>query len=126
MIMASVGSFILFCLSARAVLYIYTWYPLLVAQSWFIYDEILLVFSFCEVVSGGLAAFFSYTRRSYWWATAFAVLCTVFGGGIWLITLIAPGYRFLWQSILYFFLPHLLPPLVGVILLLGRKNEFKH
>jgi len=124
MVIASVGSLILLVLSARALLYVETWYPLVAAQSWFVFNWMFLLLSLCEVVSGVVAAFFSYSRRSFRWATTSAVLCTLSGGGIWLVSLLAPSYQ-VWQSILYYFLPMFLPPLVGTILLFPRRQEFE-
>jgi hypothetical protein len=124
MVVGSVGSLILLILSARALLYIITWYPLMAAQGWFVYNWMLLALSLCEVTSGIVAAFFSYSRKSYKWATTSAALCTLSGGGIWFVSLLAPGPQ-VWQSILYYFLPMFLPPLVGAILLFTRRQEFK-
>lgn len=124
MVIASVGSLILLLLSARALLYVFTWYPLTAAQEWFVYNWMLIALSLSEVTSGVVAAFFSYRRKSFRWAATSAALCTLTGGGIWFISLLAPSYQF-WQSILYYFLPMFLPPLMGAILLFTRRQEFK-
>lgn len=75
------------------------------------------------MVSGAISAFFSYSRKNYRLAVASAILSTLFGLSVWFITLIAPRYQ-LEQSLLYYFLPLFLPPLVGTMLLLHKKGEF--
>jgi len=128
MIVAAVGSFILFVLSIRALLDIYRWYPRLVAQSWFVYDQLLTVFSFAGLLFGVPAAILSLNRRSYKWTMILAILCTLSGGGAWVTSMIIPSLKIkdlLWYSIFYFFLPVFFPPLLGTMLIYPRKEEFK-
>lgn len=63
MIVAAVASLIFFILSFQALLNIYNWYPPLVAQGWFIYDQMLTIFSFTGLVFGLSAAILTLTRK---------------------------------------------------------------
>ena len=120
---ACVSSGIFIILSTRALLYVSTWYPLLVAQTFYVYTRWLLVLSMGELISGGVCMLVSYNRVNHLWAVTSAAACTLCGGGIWAMTLVVPWYP-LWSSIVYYFLPQFLPPLVGTLLLLPRKAEF--
>ena len=124
MIITCASSSIFIILSIRALLYISTWYPIMVVQSFYVYNQMLLALSLGALISGGIAATISYSRWSYMLATRSATVCVLLGGCILAITLVVPGYP-LWGSILYYFLPQFLPSLIGTILLLQRKSEFK-
>jgi RNA polymerase subunit RPABC4/transcription elongation factor Spt4 len=122
-VVAAVASLILFVLSFYALLNIYSWYPPLVAQSWFVYDQLLTVFSFTGCLFGLSAATLSFTRKSYKWTMASSVLCTLSGGGAWIISMIIPHSNPL-QSLLYYFLPLFITSLTGTVLIFFRKAEF--
>ena len=118
------SSIVFLILSTRALLYVFTWYPSSVAQEYYIYIQILLVLSLCQLFFGVFGATFSYRRLNYKWALASTAFCAFLGGGVWVITLIVPRFP-LWSSILFYFLPQFVPPLIGTILLFSRKPEFK-
>jgi hypothetical protein len=124
MIITCTSSFIFIILSIRALLYISTWYPMIVAQSFYIYNQMLLALSICALISGGISTAISYNRLSYKLAITSAVACVLFGGCILTLALMVPGYP-LWGSILFYFLPQFLPSLIGTILLSPRRSEFK-
>jgi hypothetical protein len=124
MIAAAGASLVFFVLSVRALLNIYQWYPALVAQSWFAYDQMFTFLSFTGLMSGLSAAILSLTRKNYNWTIASALLCTFSGGGVWIISLIIPHSNLL-QSVLFYFLPLLAPSFVGTALIFFRKVEFK-
>lgn len=124
MIITCASSSIFIILSIRALLYISTWYPMMVAQSFYIYNQMLLALSLGALISGGISATISYSRWSYKLAITSAAVFVLLEGCILAITLVVPGYP-LWGSILYYFLPQFLPSLIGTILLLPRKSEFK-
>jgi len=123
MIVAAVANLIFLVFSLRALANIYSWYPPLVAQVWFLYDQILTVFSFTGVLFGLSAAILSLTRKSYKWTIAFAVLCTLSGGGAWIISMIIPHSNVV-LSLLYYFLPLLTTSFIGTVLIFFRKSEF--
>jgi len=125
MIVAAVASLIFFVLSLKALLNIYSWYPPLIAQSWIVYDQMLTVFSFTGLIFGLSAAILSLTRKSYRWTIASAVLCTLSGGGAWVISMIIPHSNMV-QSLLYYFLPLLATSLIGTVLIFFRKAEFNN
>jgi hypothetical protein len=122
---ACTSSGIFIILSTRALLYISTWYPQLVAQTFYVHSQMLLILSLGALVSGSVSVFISYRRLNYRWAIASATACTLCAGAIWVATLLVPWYP-LWSSIVYYFLPQFLPPLVGTLLLLPRNLEFEH
>jgi hypothetical protein len=123
MIVAAVASLIFFILSFQALLNIYNWYPPLVAQGWFIYDQMLTIFSFTGLVFGFSAAILTLTRKSYRGTLASAVLCTLSGGGAWIISMIIPLSNMV-QSLLYYFLPLFVSSFTGTMLIFFRKAEF--
>lgn len=125
MIAAAVVSLIFFVLSFQALLNIYNWYPPLVAQGWFVYDQMLTVFSFTGLVFGLSAAILSLTRKSYKWTMASAVLCTLSGGSAWIISMIIPHSNAV-QSLLYYFLPFAATSFIGTVLIFFRKAEFNN
>ncbi len=124
LIVASVGALILFILSVRALIDIYRWYPPIVAESWFVYDQLLTFFSFVASLSGLVAGVLSLNRKRHAVAVISGALCTVLGGGAWITSMIVPHYV-TWYSFLYYFLPVFLTPLFGTCLVYSRKMEFK-
>jgi len=115
MIGATIASTVIFILSAYALQNIYNWYPQLVAQRWFIYDELLTAFSFLELVFGALAAALLRFKRSFRIAVALATVCTLSGASAFAVTLIQPQ-AVLWESLLFYFLPLFITPLAGTLL----------
>lgn len=124
LIVAGTASLILFIISTRAILLIYTWYPQLVAQSWFIYDQLLVVFTFLGMVFGFPSALLTYYRKSHKWTLLLAVLCTVSGMGTVSASVIAPNPVLLY-TIIYYFLPLFFPSLIATLVIYPRKAEFE-
>ena len=122
-VVAVVAFLIIFILSFQAVLNIYTWYPSLVAHSFFIYDQMLTAFSLSGMLCGIPAAILSLTRKSYLVTMAFAVLCTLSGGGTWIISMIIPHSNLI-LSLFCYFLPLFVTPFIGTMMILFRKAEF--
>ncbi len=123
MIIAAVTSLIFFVLSFRALLNVYTWYPPLVAQSWFVYNQVITVFSFTGLLFGLSAATFSLTRKSYRWTLVCALFCVLSGGGVWTVSMIIPHSDVV-LSFLLFFLPLFATSSIGTVLIFFRKAEF--
>jgi len=123
LIVVTVASLIFLIVSVQALLGIYSWYPPLVAQSWFIYDQALAILVFAGFLFGLLAAGFSLARKSYAWTMIFSALCTCSACGSLIISLVIPHSSFE-QSLLYYFMPLLLPSVAATILILPRKAEF--
>jgi len=124
MIVATAASFIILVLSIQALDALYNWYPPLVAQMWFFYDQLLAILVFLGFILGLATAIFSLSRMRYKWTMLLAVLCTISGGGALAISLVIPNSQ-LWSSILYYFLPVFFSPLVGTVLIYLRKEEFQ-
>lgn len=122
-IVAATGSLIFFILSLQALANIYSWYPLLVAQHWFLYDQMHAVLSFSGLLFGFSGAILSLTRKSYNWTMASTALCTLSGGATWILSMIIPHSDAL-QSFLYYFLPLFATAFIGTVLILFRKAEF--
>jgi len=123
MTVAAVASLIYLVLSVQALLNIYSWYPPLVAQTWFVYDQMLTIFSFTGLLFGFSAATFSLGRKSYKWTMASAILCTISGGGAWIISMVIPHSN-VWYSFLEYFLPLFAASFIGTVLIFFRKAEF--
>lgn len=123
LIVAAVASFIFFIQSIRALLQIYTWYPQSVAEDWIIYDQMLTIFSLSGFLFGISSGMLSLSRRAYKWTMISALLCTISGGGAWLLSIVIP-YSYAWYSFLFYFLPVLLTALMGTLLIYPRKAEF--
>ena len=115
MIVATVASTVIFVLSVYALQNIYRWYPQLVAQHWFIYDQLLTALSFVELMSGAVATSLILSKKSYRAAMASATICTLSGGSAFVITLVQP-LATLWISLVFYFLPLFVVPLAGTIL----------
>jgi hypothetical protein len=124
LIVVTVASLIFLIVSIQALSGIYSWYPPLVAQSWFLYDEALTVLVFAGFLFGLLAAGFSLARKSYLRSIIFSALCACSACGAWVISLIIPHSSFE-QSFLYYFMPLLLPSVVATVLIFPKRAEFK-
>jgi hypothetical protein len=122
MVVATLGSLVVFILSVVALLGVYGWYPSFVAQQWFIYDEFFAVFSFFGMVFGAFATSFLLSKKSCWGVVASGTACTVSGAGVFVVSLIQP-LALLWQAITYYFLPLFMAPLIGTLIIYVRKNE---
>ena len=106
---------VIFVLSAIALQGVYSWYPPLVAQQWFIYDQLLTAFSFVELITGALAATLILSKKGFRVAVSLGMICTLSGASAFVVTLIQPG-ALLSNSILYYFLPLFIAPLAGTLL----------
>lgn len=122
MIVATTASLVIFVLSVYALQDIYRWYPPLVAQQWFIYDQLLTAFSLLELISGAIATTLILSKRSFRAAVALATICTLFGASAFVVTLIQP-LALLWQSLIFYFLPLFMTPLVGTILTVYEEKR---
>ena len=124
LIVTTVASMIFLIVSVQALLGIYSWYPPLVAQSWFVYDQALAMLVFTGFLFGLLAAGFSLARKSYVWTMIFSVVCAFSACGALVISLIIP-HSSIAESFLYYFMPLLLPSVAATILIFPRRAEFK-
>jgi hypothetical protein len=124
LIIAALGSLILIILSTQALLGIYSWYPQLTAQAWFIYDQMFAVFAILGLMFAVPATVLSLSRRSHKWTMISAVLCTLSGAGLWFTSMLAP-IVVLWESVLYLCLPLFLAPFFATLLIHPRKAEFR-
>ena len=121
MIVATAASMVIFILSAYALQDIYRWYPRLVAQQWFIYDQLLTAFSFLGLLFGALATSLIWSKRSCRLAVALGTICTLCGLSASIVTLIEP-LAVLWQSLVFYFLPLFITPLTGTLLTYLREE----
>ena len=62
--------------------------------------------------------------RRHLWTMLFSFACLASGVGLWAVSMIIP-YSNVWFSFVYFFLPIVLPALIGIALFYPRKQEFK-
>jgi hypothetical protein len=124
MIAVAISSFILLILSINALVEIYAWVPSLVAQGWFIYDQSLTILSAVGLIAASAAAALSLKRRSYVWTVVSGLVCTLVGLATFAVSVIIPDFN-LKNSFFYYFLPLFLTPLIGTLLVLRRKHEFK-
>jgi hypothetical protein len=122
MLVATVDSLVVFILSAVALEGIYGWYPQFVTQQWFIYDQLLTVFSFLGMVSGISATVLLLSRRSYVGAVTSSAVCTVSGASVLVVSLIQP-LAVWWESTLYYLLPLFAASLIGTLLIYLSKNN---
>lgn len=118
---ATVDSLVIFILSVAALEGIFGWYPQIVAQQWFIYDQLFTVFSFIGLASGGSAIVLVLSGRSYTGSVVSATVCTISGASIFVVSLIQP-LAVLWQSVLYYLLPLFAASLTGTILTYLQKD----
>ena len=121
MIVATVGSLIVFVLSVVALQGIYGWYPSFVAQQWFIYDQFFAVFSFLGMMFGAFATSLLLSRKSFWAVLVSGTACALSGAGVFVVSLIQP-LALLWQSLTYYFLPLFIAPLIGTLIVYVRKD----
>jgi RNA polymerase subunit RPABC4/transcription elongation factor Spt4 len=124
LIVVTVASLIFLVLAIQALSGIYSWYPPLVAQSWFVYDQAFSVLVFAGFLFGLLAAGFSLARKNYVWTMIFSALCACSACGALTISLIIP-HSSIAASFLYYFMPLLLPSVVATILIFPKRAEFK-
>lgn len=122
MMVATLGSLIVFILSVVALQDIYGWYPSFVSQQWFIYDQFFAVFSFLGMVFGAFATSFLLFKKSCWVVLASGTACTVSGAGVFVVSLIQP-LALLWQAMTYYFLPLFIAPLIGTLIIYVKKDE---
>ena len=117
-IVGTAGFLVVFAESVLALQGVYQWYPQFVAQQWFIYDELFTIFTFSGLFFGSLTAslILSSTNRTL----ITGLLCTISGASVSVTSLIAP-LAVLWKSVLYYFLPLFLAPLVGTLLFYHAK-----
>ncbi len=124
LIVVTVASLIFLVLTIQALSGIYSWYPPLVAQSWFVYDQALAMLVFTGFLFGLMAAGFSLARKSYRWAMIFSAICACSACGAWVISLIIPHASIV-ASFLYYFMPLLLPSVTATVLIFPRRAEFR-
>jgi hypothetical protein len=124
LIVVTVASLIFLIVSIQALVGIYSWYPPLVAQSWFIYDQVLAALVSAGFLFGLLGAGFSLARKSYVWTMIFSVLCVCSAIGALVTSLIIP-HASIMESFLYYFTPLLLPSVVATALIFPRRAEFR-
>ena len=124
MIAAAISSFTLLVLSINALVEIYTWVPLLLAQGWLIYGRSLTVLSSVGFIAASVAAALSLKRRSYAGTMVSASVCTFSGLATFVVSVVIPDFN-LKNSFFYYFLPLFLMPMIGTLLVLSRKPEFK-
>jgi uncharacterized BrkB/YihY/UPF0761 family membrane protein len=122
MIVATVASLAIFILSVYALQDIYRWYPPLVAQQWFIYDQLLTAFSLLELIFGALATTLIISKKSFRVSVALATICTLSGASSFIVTLIQP-LAVLWMALIFYFLPLFITPLAGTILTICEKRR---
>jgi len=115
MIVSSVWFLVMFVKSVQALQGIYSWYPQLVAQTWFIYDELFAVFTFLGLLFGFISAGSVLSNKNPTVALIIGILCVISGACLSILSLIAP-LASLSNSILYYILPSFLIPLAGMLL----------
>jgi hypothetical protein len=124
MMMTAVASLVLLILSINALVQIYNWVPRLAAQKWFIYGQLLAVMSLVALVSAAAAAALTMGRKNYRWTIVSALVSTFSGLVAYAVSVVIPDFNSL-NSFVYYFLPLFLTPLIGTLLILRRKQEFK-
>jgi len=124
MIVTAIGSLTLLILSINALVQIYGWFPRLVAQKWFIFGQLLTVISFVAFVSAASTAALTLGRKNYRLTVISAFVCTFSGLATYAISVIIPDFNSM-NSFIYYFLPLFVTPLIGTLLILKRKQEFK-
>jgi hypothetical protein len=122
MIVATMGSIVVFILSVTALQCIYGWYPQFVAQQWFMYDQLFTVFSFLGLTFGALATARIMAKGSSMWAVASSMVCTLSGASVFVVSLVQP-LAVLWQSLLCYFLPLFIAPLTGTLLIYLQAED---
>jgi hypothetical protein len=119
-IAGTVGFLVVFTESVLALQGVYQWYPQFVAQQWFIYDELFTTFTFLGLLFGTLTASLMLSNRNLNGTLITGLLCTISGASVSATSLIAP-LAVLWRSVLYYFMPLFLAPLVGTLLFYYAK-----
>jgi hypothetical protein len=122
-IVATAASLILFALSVKALMQIFVWYPPVVTQHWIIYDQMFAFFTLASFFLGLSVSTLLLLRRYFRWSVALASLLTVTCVAAWVISIFEP-FTNLGSSFFYFFLPLVLPALIGTLLVYPRKAEF--
>lgn len=118
------GSLILMILSINALTQIYNWVPRLVAQKWFIFGQLLTSISLVAFVSAAAAAVLTLERKNYRMTMVSALVCTFSGLATYVVSVIIPDFNPL-NSFVYYFLPLFVTPLIGSLLVVKRKQEFR-
>jgi len=117
------GFLVIFIVSILALQGIHQWYPQFVAQQWFIYDQLFTTFSFLGLLFGSLAMILMLSRRNPTIGLIAALLSTVSGASVFVTSLIAP-LEVLWRSVLYYFLPLFVAPLMGTLVFYHVKLNY--
>jgi hypothetical protein len=99
---------------------VYQWYPQFVAQQWFIFDELFTIFTFSGMLFGSIATSLVLSKKNSTGTLITGLLCTISGASAFVTSLIAPQAS-LWKSILNYFLPLFLAPLVGTLVFYYAK-----
>jgi hypothetical protein len=124
MIAAAISSLTLLVFSISALVDIYNWVPRLLTQGWLIYGESLTAWSAVGLIAASAAATLSLKRKSYGWTVVSGFVCTFSGLATFVVSVIIPNFN-LENSFFYYFLPLFFTPLIGTLLVLRRKPEFK-
>jgi RNA polymerase subunit RPABC4/transcription elongation factor Spt4 len=122
-IVATAASLILFMLSVKALMQIYVWYPQVVAQNWIIYDQMFAFSTLVSFLFGLASSVLLLLRRNFRLSITLTSLLTVSCVAAWIISIVEP-FTNLGSSFFYFFLPLVLPALIGTLLVYPRKAEF--
>ena len=122
-IVATATSLILFALSIKALMQIYVWYPPVVTQNWILYDQMFAFFTLSSFLLGLCSSTLLLLRRKFMWSLVLASFLTVSCIASWTISIVEP-FTNLGSSFFYFFLPLVLPSLIGTLLVYPRKAEF--
>jgi len=122
-IVTSAASLILFILSIKALVQIYVWYLPVVTQNWIIYDQMFAFFTLVSFLLGLSSSVLLLLRRNFRWSVTLASLLTVSSVAAWIISILEP-FTNLGSSFFNFFLPLVLPALIGTLLVYPRKAEF--
>jgi hypothetical protein len=121
---AAGGSIVFLVLSVTALFSVFQWYPPFVAGELFFYDKLFTAFAFAESVFGVGASVLTFLRRRYRVAFVAAFCCMISATGLLTTSLIQP-FAVLWQSVLFYFMPLFLPPLIATLLVYYRSAEFR-
>jgi hypothetical protein len=124
MVTACSAFFVVFVISLSAVVQIYSWYPPVVVQKWFLYDVAFTGFCLCGFMSSMSSAALIFARKFYGVTTTLTVASTALGTGVWVTSMITPEANLMY-SILYYFLGMLLSPLIASLLVFPRRQEFR-
>jgi len=121
---ATAAHIIFFILSVKALVQIYNWYPPIVTQYFIGYVQLLTFFAFTGFMSGLPASILALARRRYTLTIALSIVCLASSAASTFLSVVVPGAN--WGTSLFsFFFPLLFPALMGTVLILPRKAEFK-